>query len=84
MIIQVAVNVAHSGWSSTRVKNVAKSVDTSVRPKHALKNANLMTFSILAERMLGKIHDNKANLRAFASYELFKLLNVMHHQPSNL
>ena len=45
--IHVMVSAAHSGWSSTKVKKVAKSVDTSERPKNALKNANLSTFAIL-------------------------------------
>ena len=35
--IHVMVSAAHHGWSSTKVKKVAKFVDTSERPKNALK-----------------------------------------------
>ena len=45
--IHVMVSAAQFGWSYTKVKKVAKSVNTSERPKNALKNANLSTFSIL-------------------------------------
>ena len=34
VIIHEAVNTAHRGWSSTKVKKVAKSVDTSVKETH--------------------------------------------------
>ena len=59
--IHVMVSAAHSGWSSTKVKKVAKSVDTSKRLKNALTNANLSTFSILG---MGRI---VINVKCFTS-----------------
>ena len=46
--IHVMVSAAQFRWLlSTKVKKVAKSVDTSVPPKNVLKNTNLSTASIL-------------------------------------
>ena len=46
--IHWAVSSAHKRWSSSsKKKNVVKSVRTSVRPKITLKNVNLSTAIIL-------------------------------------
>ena len=47
VIIHEAVNTAHRGWLSTKVKKVAKSVDTSVSPMNTLKNTNFNIAIIL-------------------------------------
>ena len=49
VIIHDAVNDAQIWWWSSKVKNVAKSVDTSVKPKTVLKNTNFNTALILEE-----------------------------------
>ena len=45
--IHEAVKMAHRGWSSTKVKKVAKSVVTSVSPITTLKKMNFNSLIIL-------------------------------------
>lgn len=47
--IQRAVRVAQRMWSSTKKKNVNKSVKTSAKPKNTLKTVNLNTANILGK-----------------------------------
>ena len=49
VVIHDAVKVAHRGWSSSdKSKKVAKSVETSDKPRMTLKKMNLQSAIILA------------------------------------
>ena len=59
VVIHDAVKAAQRGWSSSdKSKKVAKSVETSDRPRMTLKKMNLQSASILAKglNLKGKIN----------------------------
>ena len=59
VVIHDAVKAAQRGWSSSdKSKKVAKSVETSDRPRMTLKKMNLQSASILATslNLKGKIN----------------------------
>ena len=50
IVIHDAVNAAQRGWSSSdKSKKVAKSVETSKKPRMTLKKTNLQSANILGE-----------------------------------